>query len=61
MPAPMTACIKCYRVWKTKKMNFNMIDLENMTKHDRIFILCSECNNGEEKSILYDGEEFIKL
>lgn len=59
MPAPLTACIKCYRVWETRKMNFSMIDLENMSKHNKIFILCKDCN-GHEESVLYDGEQFIE-
>jgi hypothetical protein len=58
MPAPMTACVKCYRVWPTKRMNFSIVDLENMKNHNKIFVLCEECN-GKEKSILYDGENFI--
>jgi translation initiation factor 2 beta subunit (eIF-2beta)/eIF-5 len=38
-------------------MNFSIVDLENMNKHNKIFVVCRECN-GKEKSVLYDGEEF---
>ena len=33
---PMTACVQCFRVWPTKRMNFSLVDLENMTKHNKI-------------------------
>jgi hypothetical protein len=58
VPAPMESCIKCYRVWRTRKMNFSMIDLENMNKHNKIFIICKDCNDGKAVSVLYDEDEF---
>jgi hypothetical protein len=39
-------------------MNFSLVDLENLNNHNKIFVLCKDCNNGKEQSVLYDGEEF---
>jgi hypothetical protein len=58
IPLPLMACIKCYRVWESRKMMLDLIDLENLRQHNRMYIICKDCNSKEE-SVLYDGEEFI--
>jgi translation initiation factor 2 beta subunit (eIF-2beta)/eIF-5 len=57
---PLMACVQCYRVWESKKMMLDLIDLENLRLHNRMYILCKECN-GKETSVLYDGENFSPL
>ncbi|MBU5214338.1 hypothetical protein [Heyndrickxia oleronia] len=58
---PLQACIKCYRVWNSRKMNFDLIDLENLKNHNQMYIVCKDCSNsGSEESVLYTDEEFKK-
>lgn len=56
------ACVKCFRVWTCRKMNFSVIDMENLNRHNQLYIECKECSHtGKEISVLYDGDEFKAL
>lgn len=49
---PLQACIKCYRVWQSRKMDFDLVDLKNLKTFNQLYIICKECNEGKETSIL---------
>lgn len=49
---PLQACIKCYRIWDVRKVSFSIVDFENLRQHNQTYVLCKDCNNGKEKSVL---------
>lgn len=59
---PLKACIKCYRVWTSRQMNFSIIDLENLKHHNRMYIVCDDCShNRKEESVLYRDDKFEEI